>query len=377
MSSSGGSQVAAASVRIRADLDGVRGYVAGSSAVGAVKLSSNETSFPPLPGVAEAIARATQDVNRYPDDDAVEFRDALAGRWGVRADEVIIGCGSSLLCQELVQATCAPGDRVAFGWRSFEAYRLYARTAHAEALTVPHRSDGRHDLVALARAINDSPGTVGIVFLCTPNNPTGASIGPTQLLRFLDAIPATIPVVVDEAYIDFAPSDAVPAVNVYRVGRDNVIMLRTFSKAYGLAGLRVGYAIGNARILDAVRAIRSPFSITAAAQAAALAALDAEDELAERVQLIRAERERVRAALVRQGTPVWRSDANFLWLPLGDESAAFAEQCRSQDVLVRSFAPDGVRVSIGTPEENDRFLTAARSRPRRSSPHDRPEGTPA
>ena len=372
--SSPGTARGAADVRIRADLEGVGGYVAGASVVGSAKLSSNETSFPPLAGVADAIIRATQDVHRYPDDSAIGLRETLAARWGVSTDEVIIGCGSSLLCQELVQATCEPGDRVAFGWRSFEAYRLYARTAHAQALTVPNRSDGRLDLPALARAIADSPDPVGIVFLCSPNNPTGASVGPTQLLRFLDAIPPTIPVVVDEAYIDFAPSDTVPAVNVYRVGRDNVVMLRTFSKAYGLAGLRVGYAVGNARLFDAVRAVRSPFSITAAAQAAALAALDAQDELSERVQLIRTERERVRTALARQGMLAWKSDANFVWLPWGEESTSFVEHCRTQGVLVRGFAPDGVRVSIGAPEENDRFLAAARSWPRTRSRLDHPEG---
>jgi len=363
-------------VRVRADLAGVPGYIAGSSTVGAVKLSSNETSFPPLTGVADAIIRVSQDVHRYPDNSASELREALARHWGVSVEEVIIGCGSSLLCQELVQATCEPGDLVAFGWRSFEAYKLYARAAHADTLTVPNRSDGRLDLPALARAINESARTVGIVFLCTPNNPTGASISPTQLLQFLESIPASVPVVVDEAYIDFASSNTVPAVNLYRTGRDNVVMLRTFSKAYGLAGLRVGYAIGDAQLLDAVNAIRSPFSITAVAQAAALAALNAQEELADRVQLIRIERDRVRIALNRQGIDAWQSDANFLWLPLGEHSAPFVEHCRSHGVLIRSFAPDGVRVSISTRQENDRFLDTVQSWTRSQHLPNRSEGTP-
>lgn len=348
-------------MRLRGDLCGVPGYLPGPSTEGAVKLSSNETNFPPLAGVSEAIAHAMAAVHRYPDNDATVLRGALARHWDVSANEVIIGCGSSLLCQELVQATCEPGDLVAFGWRSFEAYLLYARAAHANTLTVPNGADGSLDLPALARAINDSPVTVGIVFLCTPNNPTGASISPSQLLRFLDSIPASIPVVVDEAYIEFAGSSTVPAVNVYRTGRDNVVMLRTFSKAYGLAGLRIGYAIGNPRVLDAVHAIRSPFSITAPAQAAALAALNAQDELAERLQLIRTERDRVRSVLARQGIAAWQSDANFLWLPLGDKSTSFVDHLRSHGVLIRNFAPDGVRVSISTPMENDRFLACVRS----------------
>lgn len=349
------------SARIRADLNGVPGYIAGPSTIGAVKLSSNETSFPPLGGVADAIIRANQEMHRYPDNNATELREALAHHWRVGTEEVIIGCGSSLLCQELVQATCEPGDLVAFGWRSFEAYKLYARAAHADTLTVPNCLDGQIDLLTLAHTINGSPGTVGIVFLCTPNNPTGASISATDLQRFLDSIPASIPVVVDEAYIEFANANAVPAVNLYRTGRDNVIMLRTFSKAYGLAGLRVGYAVGHARILNAVHAIRSPFSITATAQAAALAALEAQEELAERVHLVQTERDRVRNALMCQGIPVWQSEANFVWLPLGRKSAAFVEHCRAHGVLIRSFAPDGARASIGTRQDNDRFLAAVRS----------------
>lgn len=364
-----------AGVRVRADLSGIAGYVPGSSTPGAVKLSSNETSFPPLPGVSEAIAGASASTNRYPDNDATALRDALAQFWDVTAAEVIIGCGSSLLCQELVQATCEPGDLVAYGWRSFEAYTLYARAAHAGTLTVPNSADGSLDLPALARAINDSPAPVGIVFLCTPNNPTGASISPAQLVQFLDSIPSSLPVVVDEAYLEFSSSGAVPAANLYRSGRDNVIMLRTFSKAYGLAGLRVGYAIGTPGILDAVHAIRSPFSITAPAQAAAIAALQAQGELAERLQVIRTERDRVRTELARQGIFAWQSDANFLWLPLEQESAAFVEHCRSEGVLIRSFAPEGVRVSISTPTENDRFLDAARSWTRTSDAHNRTEGT--
>jgi len=364
-----------AGVRIRRDLQDASGYVPGASIEGAVKLSSNETSFPPLAGVSEAITRATASLHRYPDNNATELRETLAQRWSVNADSVIIGCGSSLLCQELVQATCEPGDLVAFGWRSFEAYKLYARAAHADTLTVPNRADGGLDLPALARAINESQVTVGIVFLCTPNNPTGASISPAQLILFLDTIPASLPVVVDEAYQEFASSSTVPAVNLYLAGRDNVVMLRTFSKAYGLAGLRIGYAIGNPRILNAVHAIRSPFSVTATAQAAALAALDARDELEERLTLIRAERARVRIALARAGIPSWASDANFLWLPLGERSTHFVEHCRSQGVLIRSFAPDGARVSISTPVENNQFIAAAESCTVRLTTAIRTEGT--
>jgi histidinol-phosphate aminotransferase len=348
-------------IRVRPDLAGMAGYAAGASERGAVKLSSNESGFEPLPGVISAIYSASAEPNRYPDNHATALRTALSQRWDVGVDEVIAGCGSSLLCQELVQATCAPGEFVAFGWRSFEAYRLYTRTAHAQALTVPNAPDGSSDLPALANAITAHADRVGIVFLCSPNNPTGATINLANLERFLDLVPSTIPVVVDEAYREFATDDSPDSVDLYRGGRRNVVTLRTFSKAYGLAGLRIGYAIGAPELLNAVQAIRSPFSITAIAQAAALASLDAVEDLQQRIAVVTTERGRVHSELTAHRIPVQESQANFLWLPLGEKSAQFAEHCRDHDVLVRSFPPEGVRVSISTPADNERFLSAARS----------------
>lgn len=350
-----------AAVRVRPDLVRASPYVPGESLPEAVKLSSNELGFAPLPGVLEAIARASSQPNRYPDNSAVVLRSALAEYWGVDRGQVVVGCGSSLLCQELVQATCAPGDVVAFGWRSFEAYRLYAQTAHAKVLTVPNRADGALDLEALAHAICTSPDPVGVVFLCTPNNPTGATIDGRDLNRFLDAIPSSIPVVLDEAYREFADDGSLEAIGLHRSGRRNVVALRTFSKAYGLAGLRVGYAIAAPEIVNAVHVVRSPFSVTAAAQAGAVASLAAQDELRDRVAVVRSERERVREALLNLGVPVLESQANFVWLPLGDQAEAFGDHCRAHRVLVRSFHPEGVRVSISTASDNDQFIAAARS----------------
>lgn len=351
-----------AAVRVRSDLVGAAGYKPGASRPGAAKLSSNELGFPPLPSVLDAIAQAAQEPNRYPDNHATALREALGAHWGVDAEEVIVGCGSSLLSQELVQATCEPGAGVAFGWRSFEAYQLFARTANATALTVPNRANGAFDLEALAAKINSFAGEVGIVLLCTPNNPTGATLGEDELRAFLAAIPSDIPVVIDEAYQEFAP-EGFQSVNLYREGHENVVMLRTFSKAYGLAGLRVGYAIGSPTILNAVQAIRSPFAVTAVAQAAAIAALAAQDELKERVAHVQSELQRVRAELGELGLEAAASSANFFWMPLGERAADFAAHCADENVFVRGFDGEGVRVSIGSSSDNDRFLAAARSWP--------------
>ncbi|MEU5846108.1 histidinol-phosphate transaminase [Saccharopolyspora shandongensis] len=347
-------------VRVRPDLAARGGYRAGEAVPGAIKLSSNESGHPPLPGVLEAISTASAEANRYPDNHATALRTALAERWAISPDEVIIGCGSSLLCQELVQATCEPGDAVAFGWRSFEAYRLYARTSHARTITVPNTPDGRLDLPALAAACA-SADQVGVVFLCSPNNPTGAVITDDELTAFLEAVPKSVPVVIDEAYAEFATGVTPHAIDWYRDGWRNVVMLRTFSKAYGLAGLRVGYAIGAPELLHAVQAIRSPFNVSAVAQAAAIASLHAADEMDKRVAGVAAGRRWVAECLRRLGLPVQDSEANFLWLPLGVHADAFAEHCRREGVIVRSFPPDGVRATISVQADNERLVHAAHS----------------
>jgi histidinol-phosphate aminotransferase len=347
------------SPRTRADLFALSGYQPGEAAAGAVKLSSNESGFRPLPGVTEAARAAAAEVARYPDNDASELRAALAERWGATLDEVTVGPGSGVLCQELVQATCDPGQMVAFGWRSFDAYRLYARSAHASVLTVPNRPDGHLDLDGLASAVAKAGDRVGIVFLCSPNNPTGTAVSDAELDSFLSAVPEHLPVVMDEAYAEFATGVIPHAIDWYRSGRRNVVMLRTFSKAYGLAGLRVGYAIGDPELLSAVQAVRSPFGVTAAAQAAALAALSSPQEVARRAETVATERSRVLRMLRDLDIPAGASEANFVWLPLGDRSREFTESCRSDGVLVRCFPEEGVRVTVSVEPDNDRFIRAA------------------
>ncbi|GAB3566296.1 histidinol-phosphate transaminase [Spelaeicoccus albus] len=352
------------SVRIRADLEGIPGYVPGRTIPGAIKLASNESGVGPLPSVAKALESAGELINRYPDNNATSLTGKLAAKFGVDPRNVVVGCGSVMLCQELIQAVCTAEQRVAFGWRSFEAYPLLARTIGAEPVMVPNTASHALDLRSLAEAINADAESVGLVFVCTPNNPTGTTLGADEIEEFVAAVPSHVTVVLDEAYREFAvdgsPDGTRFLTDAHGNPRDNVVVLRTFSKAYGLAGLRVGYAIGHPRLLDAVRAVHVPFTVNSLALAAAEASLDAEAELAERVADVVAERGRVIDELRAAGIEVVDSQANFVWLPLGDDTPRFDEFMTERKVIVRAFAADGARVTISTPADNDAFLSAAR-----------------
>lgn len=352
------------SVRIRADLEGIPGYVPGRTIPGAVKLASNESGVGPLPSVVEALDSAGALINRYPDNTATALAGKLAAKFGVAPQNIVVGCGSVMLCQELIQAVCTAKQRVAFGWRSFEAYPVLARTVGAEPVMVPNTAAHALDLEALAESINADAESVGLVFVCTPNNPTGTTLSAGEIEKFLDAVPAHVAVVLDEAYREFAVDGSPDGTRFLtdEAGnpRENVVVLRTFSKAYGLAGLRVGYAIGHPRLLDAVRAVHVPFSVNSLALAAAEASLDAETELAERVADVVSERGRVIDELRAVGIEVVDSQANFVWLPLGDATSRFDEFMTDRKVIVRAFAADGARVTISTPADNDAFLSAAR-----------------
>ena len=354
--------------RTRPDLDSLPAYVPGRSAPNLIKLASNETTFGPLPSVVEAIAEAAASVNRYPDIGAVELTAALAAKLGVTADKVAVGCGSVSLCQQIVQATCADGDEALFAWRSFEAYPIVAQVAGATPVPVPLDANATHDLNAMAAAITDR---TRVVFVCNPNNPTGTVVGEAAIERFISAVPKHVVVVLDEAYLEYmrpgdgrtddahAQDSEVPDAMAIAARHSNVVILRTFSKAYGLAGLRVGYAVGAPSVVAALRKVFIPFSVSSVAQAAALACLQAQDELLERTDAVVAERERMRAALTAAGYSVAPSGANFLWLPLGDSAQAYAASSAEAGVLIRPYGDDGVRVTVGTPQENDAFLDFA------------------
>jgi histidinol-phosphate aminotransferase len=346
----------------RADLESLPGYVPGRSIPGAVKLASNELSVGPLPSVVAAIRDAAAGLNRYPDNVAAALVDRLAAQLDVPPSQLAVGAGSVALCQQLVQATCTPTDQVLFAWRSFEAYPIITQIVGARQRTVPLRCDHTHDLAGMLDAI--TPAT-RLIFVCNPNNPTGTAVRRDELVAFLDAVPDGVLVALDEAYHEFVTDPAVPdGMELYRQ-RDNVAVLRTFSKAYGLAGLRVGYCAAPESVATALRKVSVPFSVNSLAQAAALASLDVEDEMLARCRGVAAERDRVRSELMTMGYPVPRSQANFVWLPLGERTMAFNEHCLEHKVVIRPFSGDGARITIGDPLENEALLTAARTWPPR------------
>lgn len=350
-------------VRTRADLASLPSYVPGRTIPGAIKLASNEVSAGPLPSVVEAIADAATGINRYPDSGCVELTGRLADKLGVPADHLAIGCGSVTLCQQLVQATCAEGDEVLFAWRSFEAYPIVTHVAGARQIRVPLSPEHVHDLDAMLAAITP---TTRMVFVCNPNNPTGTALRTEEIEAFIAKVPRDVLVVLDEAYKEFVDDAHVPdgvelAKQQWAAGHNNVAVLRTFSKAYGLAGLRIGYAVAPPVVADVLRKVYVPFSVNALAQVAAIASLDAEDELMSRCRAIVAERTRVRGELLAMGYEVPETQANFVWLPLAERTGEFNEHCLTHKVVVRAFVGEGARVTIGEPEENDAFLAAARA----------------
>ncbi|WP_433681900.1 histidinol-phosphate transaminase [Nocardia sp. CA-119907] len=344
---------------IRPDLDSIPAYVPGRNHPGAVKLASNETTFGPLPAAAKAIAEAAELANRYPDNQVTELRAAIADFLGVSAANVAVGCGSVALCQELVQITCdAPTDEVLFAWRSFEAYPIVTQVGNATAVRVPLTPAHVHDLDAMAAAVTER---TKLIFVCNPNNPTGTAVGEAELVRFLDAIPEHVLIVLDEAYFEYmrlAPEQLPNGVELGR-NRPNVIVLRTFSKAYGLAGLRAGYAVGDPAVITALMKVHIPFSVNRVAQAAAIASLEARHELLDRTDTLVIERDRVRDALLAAGYAVPPSESNFLWLPLGARSVEYGEASAAAGVLVRPYGTDGVRVTTGDAHENEQFLRFA------------------
>jgi histidinol-phosphate aminotransferase len=321
----------------------------------AIKLASNEVAYPPLPSVVAAIAEAACIVNRYPDNGALALTVALGQRFDLPVESIAVGCGSVSLCQQLLQAYTGPGEEVVTAWRSFEAYPLLVAVAGATLRPVPLREQ-THDPEAMAAAITDA---TRVMFVCNPNNPTGTALGTAAMRGLLDTIGPDTLIVIDEAYREFVTDPNIPDGRDLMRGRPNVCVLRTFSKAYGLAGLRVGYLLSdNPEIATAVRKTYVPFSVSTLAQVAALASLSAEDEMRERCAAVVAERERVTGALAAVGLPVPVSHANFVWLPLGDDALPFAGFCEARGVIVRPFAGDGARVTIGQPKENDAFLSA-------------------
>lgn len=332
---------------IRPDLESLPAYVPGARNERAIKLSSNECAEEPLPSVQEAMSRALATMNRYPDMGAVELRAALARHLGVDDAQVAVGTGSSALCQQLVTAAAGPGDEVVFPWRSFEAYPIFAQIAGATPVAVPLTADHRVDLPALAAAVTQD---TKLVFVCNPNNPTGTTITDAEFAAFMASVPEDVLVALDEAYFEYNRAADTPVATDVITRYPNVVGLRTFSKAYGLAGARVGYAFGPRAIIEALNKVAVPFSVSSVAQVAALASLDAQDELHARVDATVAERSRVVEKL-----GLSESQANFVWLPR--EGQDLADRLAAEGVLVRVF-PEGIRVTVTNAEETDALLEA-------------------
>ncbi len=317
------------------------------------KLSSNENPYPPLEPVREVIADAAGRVNRYPEMYADTLVAALGERFGVGSAGVVASTGSVAVLSHVLQAFCEPGDQVVSAWRSFEAYPILVRLQGAEHVRVPLASGARHDLGAMAEAVTDRTRAV---LVCTPNNPTGPAVHHGELAAMIDAVPEHVLVVIDEAYTEFVTDPLAADGPALFAEHPNVVLLRTFSKAYGLAGLRVGYAVAHPEVAAAVRIASTPFGVNELAQAAAVASLAAEDALLERVRAVVAERRRVVAGLRVQGWDVPDAQGNFVWLATGDRTTDLASRAAARGLLVRPFTGEGVRISIGLPEANDAVL---------------------
>ncbi len=344
-------------VRLRPEIAGLPAYRQGKPAsADAWKLSSNENPFEPLPEVLEAIAGSS--INRYPDAAATRLRERIADRFGIAPGQVQVGAGSVSVLAQLISAAAGAGDEVVYAWRSFEAYPGLVTVAGATSVTVPNGPGERHDLDAMARAVTDRTRAV---IVCSPNNPTSTVVTTEEFERFMAAVPDDVLVLLDEAYSEFVTDpDAVRGEQ--QLGRyPNLVVLRTFSKAYGLAGLRVGYAVGPEYVMDAARSSAIPLSVIEPAERAALVSLDHEARLLERVRELTERRDRVWKALVEQGWEVPEPQGNFVWLPTGAATASVAEVFDEHGIVVRAFHPDGIRVSIGEEQAVAKLLAAASS----------------
>lgn len=342
----------------RPDLNTLPAYKAGQKLAAkegqkVYKLSSNENPYAPLPEVVEAISNAALEINRYPDPFNTSLIETLAAEVGVQPENIAVGAGSVAVLGHLFQAMCAPGEAVIFPWRSFEAYPIWAQIQITESIAVPVWSDGSLDLENMAASITEH---TRMILVCTPNNPTGSVVKTVDLHNFMRQVPDNVLVIIDEAYAEFVTDeDAVKGMEFFNI-YGNVAVIRTLSKAQGLAGLRVGYMVAQPEIVDYVRRVSIPFGVSNLAQAAAVAALQpaAKAKMQERVAAIVSERERVEAAVRKTGIDLPSMQANFIWIPTS-RAEELKAACEAVGVAVRQF-PEGVRITIAEPEANDRII---------------------
>ncbi|MFK8849855.1 histidinol-phosphate transaminase [Streptomyces sp. Ac-502] len=322
------------------------------------RLALNETPYPPLPEVRKALADSVAEINRYPQFYADDLMEVIAAWRGVSVDSVMVGSGSVGVALQALQAYIQePGDQVLYAWRAFDAYPIIADMAGAERVEVPLTPDGEQDLPRMREAVTDR---TRVVILCNPHNPTGTVIGHKALDDFLTSLPQDVLVILDEAYTEFAcDADDLPqGLDLLRAGH-HVLSLRTFSKAYGLAGLRIGYGLAAPEVVKRVRAMSVPYSISELAHTAVAASIGAEADLDRRITEISTERARVQAGLRAQGWRVLESRANFVWLDEPERAASFHAACADRGVQVRLYPDEGIRLTIGTADSNDLVLAAA------------------
>ncbi len=342
-------------MRLRPDIVALVAYRQGKpAAADAFKLSSNENPFDPIPEVLAAISASS--VNRYPDASGLELRTRLGRRFGVGVARVHLGAGSVSILSQLINAAAAAGDEVLYSWRSFEAYPGLVAVAGATSVQVANIADGRHDLTAMAAAVTER---TRVIIVCSPNNPTGSMVTADEFESFMAAVPSDILVVLDEAYAEFVMDDSAVDGRALTGEYPNLVVLRTFSKAHGLAGLRIGYAVGPELVLDAARSTSIPLSVTEQAQRAALVSLDHEEVLLERVARLAVLRDQVWHALTDQGWSVPKPHGNFVWLKTGSLTERAAEIFAEHGIVVRALGADGLRVSIGEAQSVDKLLKAA------------------
>jgi histidinol-phosphate aminotransferase len=323
-----------------------------------VKLASNETPWGPVQPVLDAIAQVAGSLNRYPDPGGTQLRKRLAERYDTNPERIVLGNGSCDVLLGAAQALLEPGAEIVYAWPSFSMYPHLAALTGARAITVPLTEDGRHDLDAMLAEVT---AATRICLICNPNNPTGTALPLDEIADFADRLPRHVALIVDEAYVEFnLLQDADDSLDLLK-RHNNVVLLRTFSKVYGLCGLRVGYGLGPETFRDAVDRIRQPFSVNSLAQAAAAEALLHQDEVARRVERTAIERVHMESELESRGLAVAPSQANFSWVAVDDEDAVLSG-LEERGVIVRGGGALGdsghLRVTYGTRAENDRFLAA-------------------
>jgi histidinol-phosphate aminotransferase len=322
------------------------------------QLASNESPIPPHPQVVEAIAAAAAVMNRYPDPDATTLRRRLAERYEVEPGRVAVGNGSCEILLAAAEALAEPGAEILYAWPSFSMYPYLPALTGAREIRVPLTGDDVHDLEAMAAEVT---AATQLLIVCNPNNPTGTHIPAAEIGAFCERIPAHVTVVLDEAYVEFQTDDDPDASLDLLADFPNLVVLRTFSKCYGLAGLRVGYAIGSIGFRTAIDAVRQPFSVNALAQAAGAEAILHQDDVVRRVESTVAERLRVEEGLRAMGVATAETQANFSWIDLGDaDEVEVVAGLAERQIAVRPGTPLGdpghIRVSYGTAAENGRFL---------------------